>query len=276
MVAFGAADKSMREAMLNSKAHQDATKVFPQLNTASSVAEFTAGLGAIEDIQSSRMKGEALSVLAERFAAAPAALPNGEALSFRAALVEQLKSMPVKPGSADALAPGVLGALDSIRSMTHKAFAPDHAALLEMAPADRARALLELGSTLEAASPDSLALNEVISKHGMAARREFMTQLIDRSFDANATPQMVQFATIVVPVRLAALEPGSVSKDHVTELLSRLAQHAIGPSGVSTIGDPEWGEFASAKMRTALEKHGIDPAAHPQLSSALGTLASLR
>lgn len=274
MVAFAATSQAARAAMQESPAHEQATRLFPRVTTASSAAEFGAALEALKDIQSAKIQAEALGVLAERFVTAHAAMDCMEALAIRSALIDSLKTIPVGSGSAEAVAPGVIAAFDSIRAMTHRAsrLTTDAAALNAVAPQDFERVMLECSSALNAVTTDHLALNEVVNQHGMAALRETMIRLMDKFFDEHSTPHAVQFATVMFPVRLSKLEPGSVSPSHVSDLLTRLAQHAIGPAGVHTIGDPEWGAFASAKIKGALEAHGIDLANQPALSAALRSL----
>lgn len=274
MVAFAATSQATRAAMQESPAHAQATRIFPRVTTARSAAEFEAGLEALKDIQHSKVQAEALGVLTERFVTAHAALDSMEALTLRSALIDALKNIPVRPGSAEAVAPGVIAAFDSIRAMTHRAhrLTTDVAALSAVAPQDFERVMLECSSVLEAVTPDHLALNEVVNTHGLAALREPMIELMDKFFDEHSTPHAVQFATVMFPVRLAKLEPGSVGPSHVVDLLTRLAQHAIGPGGVNTIGDPAWGGFASDKIKAALEAHRIDLANQPVLGAALRSL----
>lgn len=143
----------------------------------------------------------------------------------------------------------------------------------DVAPQDRQRMLQECEAVLEAATRDHVALNDVVNAHGLATQRDTVARLIDESFGEASTPLVRQFASIMVPLRLARLEAGSVDPAHVVDLLTHLAQAEARPSNLASLHEMEWTAVAASKIAAALDAHGIDTAAHPDLHAALRVLS---
>ncbi|MGM9491937.1 hypothetical protein [Ideonella sp. YS5] len=248
-------------------------QLFPSVGTARTAAEFAHGFGLIGGAEPSSFRTEALQTLALRFVAAHAAMPPLEALAVREALVGALQNTPASPGSGRALAAATHAAFETVRHMTRAAHQ-----LTEdpgnVAPQDQQRMLQECEAVLEAATRDHVALNNVVNAHGLATQRDTMTRLVDESFGETSTPLVMQFASIMIPLRLAKLEAGSVAPAHVVGLLTHLAEAASRPSNLAALHEMEWATTAAGKIEAALDAHGIDAADHPALHAALRVITA--
>jgi hypothetical protein len=184
-----------------------------------------------------------------------------------------LQQTPASADSGRALAGATQAAFDVVRHMTRAA----HQLTVDpgdVPPQDRQRVLDECETVLEAATQDHFALNDVVSAHGLATQRDTMTRLIDESFGEASTPLALQFASIMVPLRLAKLAPGSVEPAHVVGLLTHLAQAEARPSNLAVLHEIGWTANAAAKIWNAVDAHGILTADHPALHAALQALAA--
>lgn len=268
MVAFASTNRATHAALSQTPAHGQIGRLFPGIGTAQSAADFAHGFNLIRTASQTHVRTEALEALALRFVQRHAGMPPMEALEAREALVGTLKEMPAEPGSGRALATATHAAFESVRHMTRTAFqlTQDPG---DVAPQDRQRVLEECEAVLEAATRDHFALNDVVNAHGLATHRGAMARLVDESFGDASTPLVMQFASIMVPLRLSKLEAGSVASDHVVGVLTHLAQAEARPAAHAALHAMEWAPVAAAKIQAALDAHGIDPVDHPALHGAL-------
>jgi hypothetical protein len=267
-VAFASANRDTHAAMSDSPAYRQIGQLFPAVGMARSAADFEQAFKLVGASAQSRVRAEALETLALRFVQAQAGMPPMEALAAREALVGALKDTPPAHGSGRALATATHAAFESVRLMTRTAFQltenPGH-----VAPQDQQRVMEECDAVLEAATRDHFALNDVVNTHALVTDREAMTRLVDESFGEASTPLVMQFASIMIPLRLSKLAQGSVAADHVLGLLTHLAEAQARPANHAALHDMEWAPMAAAKIGAALDAHGIDPANHPALQAAL-------
>ena len=270
-VAFASTSKALHEAMAGQPSYGEIGKLFPAVISARTAADYAEAFTKTGSANQSPVRTEALETLALRFARQHPAMPPIEALAARGALIGALQQTPAGPGSGRALAGAIQAAFESVRQMTRAA----HRLTVDpgdVAPADQQRMLEECEAVLEAATDHHIALNEVINTQGLIRQHDTMTRLVDECFGEASAPQVMQFATVMVPVRLAKLEAGSVDAAHVVNLLTHLAEAEARPSNLATLHAMEWAPMAAAKIRAALDAHGIVAAEHPALQAALRTI----
>lgn len=272
-LAFGSTNQAVRAAMTELPGFNEIGRLFPAVQAAQTAAEFEKAFKVIGKCSDSRFRTEALETLALRFVHAHAAMSPLEALAAREALVGALQQTPATPGSGHALAAATLAAFDVVRHMTRTAYqlTVDPG---DVPPQDQQRVHDECDAVLEAATQDHLALNDVVNSHGLVTQRDTMTRLIDESFGQASTPLALQFASIMVPLRLAKLERGSVDPAHVVGLLTHLAEAEARPSNLAVLHDIDWTATAAAKIGNAVDAHGIRTTDHPALHAALRALAA--
>jgi hypothetical protein len=271
VVAFAATSKAHRALMTELPGFGQIGQLYPAVKSAQTAADFEQAFAAIGANQDSRFRTEALETLALRFLNTHATMPPLQALDAREALVGALQNTPPSPGSGRALAAATHAAFETVRHMTRTA----HQLTVDpgnVAPQDQLRMLQECEAVLEAATRDHFALNDVVNAHGLVTQRDTMARLVDESFGEASTPLVMQFASIMVPLRLAKLEAGSVAPEHVVGLLTHLAEAEARPSNLAALHEMEWAAMAAGKIVAALDAHGIDAAAHPALHAALRTL----
>jgi hypothetical protein len=273
MAAFAASSGQIHAAMRQSIEFEHVTKLAPAVNAAASPESFAHAFELIADTAHSNYRTQALTTLARRFSENLAAMDPVEALAPRAALIKALQQAAPSPADGFALAEPTLLAFDAVRQMTRVAQElvnhPD-----TVAPSDRQRVLAMCDQVLEAGSDDYVALNSVVNQHGLITLRESAMQLVTDSFGNNSTPLAMQFASIIVPLRLAKLQPGEVGAQYAAELLTHLAEQATQPANLQALASTKSAGPAAAKIMLAAQTHQIDLGQHPSLRAALMTLAN--
>jgi hypothetical protein len=275
MVAFAAAHPAIRSSMLEAPSFHPAalaSKQFPAVHTAASAQEFQDAFGAVAGALDSKVGVEALKMLSSRFAQMLPAMPPVDALAPRAALIEALQNAPCTADSATELAPATLVAFDVVRHMTRAANElatnPPDVETQEEAQ----RVFHETQAVLDSAVGDYYGLNSVLNQHGLIKLDGPMKRLIDEGFGEHTAPTTMQFTSILIPLRLAKLEPEAVDAEHVAGLLTHLAQKAAAPANLQALAAMDYSQEITSRIQTALDAHGIERADHPALHAALDKL----
>jgi hypothetical protein len=275
MVAFAAAHPAIRSSMLESPSFHPAalaSRQFPAVHTAASAQEFQDAFGAIAGALDSKVGVEALKMLSLRFADMLPSMPPVDALAPRKALIEALQKVPATAASGTELAPATLVAFDAVRHMTRAANElatnPPEVETQEAAQ----RVFHETQTVLDSAVGDYCELNSVLNQHGLVKLDGPMKRLIDEGFGEHTAPTTMQFTSVLIPLRLAKLEPEDVAAEHVAGLLTHLAQKAAEPANSQALAELGYSQEITSRIQTALDAHGLERADHPALHAALDKL----
>jgi len=275
MVAFAAASSAIRSSMLESPSFHPAalaSRLFPAVHAAASAREFQDAFGAIAVALDSKVGMEALKMLSLRFEQRLPAMPPVDALAPRKALIDALQNVPSTADSGTELAPAALVAFDAVRHMTRAASElatnPPDVETQEEAQ----RVLHDTQAVLDSAVGDYYGLNGVLNQHGLIKLDGPMKRLIDEGFGEHTAPTTMQFTSILIPLRLAKLEPEAVAAQHVVGLLTHLAQKAAEPANLQALAELDYSQEIASRIQTALDAHGLERAEHPALHAALEML----
>jgi hypothetical protein len=105
----------------------------------------------------------------------------------------------------------------------------------------------------------------LLQKPGMM-NQDTLNAVLDKCFEPGGkNSQQLMWACGHIPSLFIRAEKGSVDPGTVGAVMTRLAEHASGPNGISTLqirNDAQWGDYvADDTIKRALDQHGIDPGA---------------